>query len=119
LACTGDDPSLGELLAHVERTGDRQQQSTLWLLRGQLLLASGDENEAEDSLRKAVAVARDQCTKLHELASATVLAQLWQKQGKRDAARELLAPIYTWFTEGFDVPVLRRAQALLDELSKP
>jgi tetratricopeptide (TPR) repeat protein len=109
-----------ELLAYVERTGDRDVEALLWLGRGQLLLAGGkgNEKEAELSLQKALAVARHQRTKLHELASATALAQLWQQQGKREAARDLLEPIYAWFTEGFDIPVLRSARALLDELSK-
>jgi class 3 adenylate cyclase/predicted ATPase len=112
---------VAELLAYLERTGDRDVEALLWLGRGQLLLAGEkrDENEAELSLQKALVVARHQRTKLQELASATALAQLWQQQGKREAARELLEPIYAWFTEGFEVPVLRNARALLDELSKP
>jgi class 3 adenylate cyclase/tetratricopeptide (TPR) repeat protein len=112
---------VAEMLTYVERTGDRDKEALLWLGRGQLLLAGDkhDENEAELSLQKAVAVARHQCTKLHELAAATVLAQLWQQQGKREAARELLEPIYAWFNEGFELPVLREARTLLKELSKP
>jgi predicted ATPase len=110
-----------ELLAHSEQTGDRQAEISLWQLRGQLLLAGAkrDENEAELSLRKALAVARYQHSKLGELTAGISLAQLWQRQGRREAARELLEPIYAWFTEGFGYPELRNAQALLDALSEP
>jgi tetratricopeptide (TPR) repeat protein len=109
-----------ELLAQCERTGDRWGEPSLWDLRGQLLLAGAnrDENEAELSLQKALAVARHQRTKVGELAAATRLAQLWQQQGRRVAALELLKPIYAWFTEGFEHPLLRDARGLLDELSK-
>jgi predicted ATPase len=112
---------VSELLAWIERTGERLSEAALWLRRGQLLLAraEGDENEAELSLQKALAVSRQQHIKLTELATATALAQLWQRQGKRRTARELLEPIYAWFTEGFELPVLRDARAALDELSKP
>jgi predicted ATPase len=110
-----------ELFAHVERTGDRVGEPYLWLRRGQLLLATvnADETEAELSMQKALSVSRLQGHKLAELAAATALTQLWLQQGKRGAALELLAPIYGWFTEGFEFPVLRDARALLCELSKP
>jgi class 3 adenylate cyclase/predicted ATPase len=109
-------------LEQVERTDDRDSESTLWRLRGQLVLAQqgkDDESEAERSLQKALAVARLQRNRLSELAAATVLAQLWQQQARRDAALELLGPIYAGFTEGFEYPDLRNARALLDELAKP
>jgi predicted ATPase len=108
-----------ELLAWVERTGNRQSEAGLWLRRGQLLLAdaNGDANEAELSMQKALAVSRQQQSKLTELAAATALARLWQRQGRGSAALELLEPIYAWFTEGIEFPVLRDARALLDELS--
>ena len=77
-------------------------------LRGQL---------AEQSFQKAVAVARQQSAKLWELRAATSLARLWRDQGKRTDARDLLAPIYAWFTEGFDTPVLQHVKALLDQLT--
>ena len=109
------------MFAHVERTGDRVGEPYLWLRRGQLLLATvnADETEAELSMQKALSVSRLQGHKLAELAAATALTQLWLQQGKRGAALELLAPIYGWFTEGFEFPVLRDARALLCELSKP
>ena len=65
---------------------------------------------------QAIAVAKRQSAKLLELRTAISLARLWSEQGKRDAARKLLEPIYGWFTEGFDAPVLKEAQALLTEL---
>ena len=71
---------------------------------------------AEASLHQAIAVARRQSAKLWELRAATSLARLWRDQGKRTEARDLLAPIYGWLTEGFDTPVLQDAKALLDEL---
>ena len=72
---------------------------------------------AEASLHQAIAVARRQSAKLWELRAATSLARLWRDQGKRTEARDLLAPIYGWLTEGFDTPVLQDAKALLDELN--
>jgi class 3 adenylate cyclase/tetratricopeptide (TPR) repeat protein len=110
-----------ELLEHVEHTNDRESESHLWRFRGQLFLARGkdDEAEGERCLEKALAVARHQGARLFELAAAAELARLWQRQGKREAALELLGSIYAWFTEGFEHPELRSAHALLDELSKP
>jgi predicted ATPase len=71
---------------------------------------------AEDSFRLAVTVAQQQNAKFWELRAATSLARLWRDQGKRAEASDLLAPIYGWFTEGFDTPVLQDAKALLDQL---
>ena len=65
---------------------------------------------------RALAVARAQQAKSFELRAATSMARLWREQGKRDQARDLLAPIYGWFTEGFDVADLKEAKALLREL---
>ena len=72
--------------------------------------------EAEASLHKAVEVARAQSARLFELRAATSLARLWRDQGERQQAQDLLAPIYDWFTEGFDTPDLKDAKALLDKL---
>ena len=69
------------------------------------------------SFRQAIAVARRQSAKLLELRAAISLARLWRDQGKRAEARDLLGPIYNWFTEGFDAPDLKDAKALLDELT--
>ena len=76
-----------------------------------------DEQEAESCLHQAVDVAHCQQAKSLELRAAMSLARLWQRQDKRDEARELLAPIYTWFTEGFDTADLQEAKALLDALA--
>jgi predicted ATPase len=86
-------------------------------LRGHLLNAIGDPAAAARSYHQARAVAERQSAKILELRAVTSLARLWRDQGKRAEARDLLAPIYGWFTEGFDTPVLQDAKALLDELA--
>ena len=75
-----------------------------------------DAEKAEAHFERAVAIAREQQAKSWELRAATSLARLWRDQGKPDEARDLLAPIYGWFTEGFDTLDLKQAKALLDEL---
>ena len=84
-----------------------------------MLLAFSAEQyaEVETCFHQALDVARLQQAKSLELRAATSLSRLWQHQGKRDAARQLLAPIYSWFTEGFDTADLREAKALLDALA--
>ena len=76
-----------------------------------------DEVQAARCFHHALAVARHQQAKSLELRAAMSLSRLWQRQGKRAEARELLAPIYGWFTEGFDTPDLQEAKALLEELA--
>ena len=73
--------------------------------------------EAEACFQQAIVIAQQQSAKSWELRAATSLARLWQSQGKRAEARALLAPVYDWFTEGFDTADLKDAKALLDELS--
>jgi predicted ATPase len=85
-------------------------------VRGELLGSIGEIAAAEDSFGEALAVARRQSSKLFELRASTNLARLWRDQGKRTEAHDLLAPIYGWFTEGLDTPVLKDAKALLEEL---
>ena len=85
-------------------------------LRGDLLAQTGDHTAAEASYREALALAQQQSAKLWELRTATSLARLWAAQGRRAEAHELLAPIYGWFTEGFDTADLKDAKALLDQL---
>ena len=86
-------------------------------LQGELLAVAGDEQGAVASMREALAIARRNEARIHELRAAKGLARLLDKQGKRDEARALLAEIYNWFTEGFDTADLKDTKALLDELS--
>jgi predicted ATPase len=108
---------LAEAAQIIERTEERIGEAELHRLQGDLLNAIGDRTAAEQSYRQALAVARRQSAKLFEVRAATSMARLWRDQGKRDQARELLAPVYGWFTEGFDTRDLRDAKALLDELA--
>jgi tetratricopeptide (TPR) repeat protein len=98
-------------------TQERWAEAEMYRMRGTLLLSTREHAEAEDSFNLAIAVARRQSAKFWELRAALDLARLWRDQGKRIEARDLLAPIYGWFTEGFDTPVLQDAKALLDELA--
>ena len=82
-----------------------------------LLSPSPDAAKTEAYFERALAVAREQQAKSWELRAAMSMARLWRDQGKRDEARELLAPVYGWFTEGFDTLDLKEAKALLDELA--
>jgi len=100
----------------VEETDERHWEAELYRLRAELLLMQGDDAEAEASFHKAVEVARRQQAKSWELRATVSLCRLWQKQGKVDEARQMLAEIYNWFTEGFDTPDLQEAKALLEEL---
>ena len=84
--------------------------------RGQLLQRQGHTEAAEELYGKALSIAREQDAKLWELRAAVSLARLRRAQGRCAEARDLLAPIYGWFTEGFGTPDLREAKALLDEL---
>ena len=108
---------LAEALAVVDK-GDRWYEAELHRLKGELLLrqAVPDAPQAEACFQQALAVARRQQAKSWELRAAMSLSRLWQQQGKRAEARELLAPIYGWFTEGFDTPDLQEAKALLEDL---
>jgi predicted ATPase len=101
----------------VEQTDERHREAELYRLKGELLPTQGDETEAEASLHKAVEVARRQQAKSWELRATVSLCRLWQEQGKLEEARQRLAEIYDWFTEGFDTPDLQEARTLLDELT--
>jgi predicted ATPase len=107
---------LAEAAQLIETTTERYYQVELCRLRGDLLNATGDRAAAEHNYHQALAVAKRQSAKTFELRAATSLARLWRDQGKRTEVRDLLAPIYGWFTEGFDTPVLKEAKALLDTL---
>jgi predicted ATPase len=95
-------------------------EAELHRLKGQLLLQQSADNaaEAESCFHQSITIAQNQSAKSWELRAATSLARLWQSQGKRDEAHELLEPVYGWFTEGFDTADLIDAKALLDELSE-
>jgi predicted ATPase len=109
---------LAEGLAAVEDTGGRFYEAELYRLTGEILCkqALPDEDHADTCFRRALDVARGQQAKALELRAAMSLSRLWQQQGKRAEAYELLAPIYGWFTEGFDTADLQDAEALLEEL---
>lgn len=110
--------SIDECLEQIERPG---WQERVWLaevlrLKGWMLMRSGRGEEAEVPLRASIDWARQQQARSWELRSSTTLAELLVEREHRDAARELLAPIYGWFTEGFETKDLKDAKALLDEL---
>jgi len=107
---------LDNALHIVERTGERWFEAELHRQKGELLLRQGHAEAAEELYRKALGIAREQEAKLWELRAAVSLARLRGDQGRRGEARDLLAPVYGWFTEGFDTPDLKEAKALLDEL---
>ncbi|KKL79312.1 hypothetical protein LCGC14_2016110, partial [marine sediment metagenome] len=110
--------AVAEALKLVEQTGERKYEASLYRTKGELLLGltADHRTEAESCFHQALAGARRQQAKLFELRAATSLSRLWQKQGKIQEARELLAEIYGWFTEGFDTKYLKEAKALLEEL---
>jgi class 3 adenylate cyclase/tetratricopeptide (TPR) repeat protein len=111
-------------LAHVaearhlaEETEARWFQAETLRLTGDVLLATGDAAAAEASYREGIAIAQQQSAKLWELRAATSLARLWHEQSQLSEARDLLVPVYDWFTEGFGTPVLQEAKALLEEMA--
>ena len=108
---------LDDALQIVERTGERWFSAELNRHKGQLLLRQGQPEAAEELYRKALSIAEEQEAKLWELRAAASLARLCRDQGRAAEARDLLAPVYGWFTEGFDTPDLKEAKALLDELT--
>jgi predicted ATPase len=110
---------IAEALAAVHDSGERCYEAELYRLQGEMLLARPPEPhaEVEACFCEALAVARRQQAKSLELRAAMSLSRLWQQQGKCKEAHDLLAPIYGWFTEGFDTADLQEAKALLEELS--
>jgi predicted ATPase len=111
--------TVAEALAIVKHSGERLYEAELYRLQGELLLhqPAGSSKEAESRFREALDVARRQQAKSLELRAAMSLSRLWQQQGKLDEARDLLAPVYNWFTEGFETADLQKAKALLEELT--
>jgi predicted ATPase len=108
---------LSEALAAVEEMDERVFEAELHRIVGDALLSMQRQGEAEVEFTCALAIARAQHAKSWELRAATSLARLWRSQGKVREARELLAPVYGWFTEGFDTRDLKEAKALLEELA--
>jgi predicted ATPase len=113
--------ALAESLRTIEEALTVNPDERFWRpetlrVRGEVRGQQGEEELAED-FRAAIALAREMSAKSWELRTAASLARLWRDQGKRFAARDLLAPVYGWFTEGFDTADLKDAKALLDELS--
>jgi predicted ATPase len=107
---------LDDALQIAETTGERWLAAELNRHKGHLLLRQGHPEAAEELYRKALSIAEAQGAKLWELRAAASLARLWGEQDRRVEARDLLAPVYGWFNEGFDTADLQEAKALLDEL---
>ena len=112
---TSEERTLDDALALANRTGEVWFTPELHRLKG--LVYPTEYAEAERHFRSALEIARSQRSMLWQLRASTSLARLWRDQGKRDEARELLAPVYGWFTEGFDTLDLKEAKALLEELA--
>jgi predicted ATPase len=107
---------LDEAFRTAEKTKERVFEAELHRLRGDLLLTSGKKREAETELEQALTVARNQEARFWELRAATSLARLWRDQGRYLEARNVLGPVYNWFTEGFQFPDLKSAKLLLNEV---
>jgi predicted ATPase len=111
--------ALDEALQWVQRNDEHLYEAEVYRIKGELLLRHDvpDTAGAEQCFQRALRVARQQEAKSWELRAAMSLSRLWQQEGKRDEARELLLPVYSWFTEGFDTADLQDARVLGDRLS--
>jgi predicted ATPase len=111
--------SIEEALTMAQATGERWIEAEVHRTAGEVALVGPkrDAAKAEAFFERALAVARQQQAKSWELRAAMILARLWRNQGKVQQAHELLAPVYGWFTEGFDTRDLKEAKALLNELA--
>ena len=107
---------LDEALQIVEITRERWFAAEIYRQKGQLLRRQGHAEAAEELYRKALSISEEQEAKLWELRAAVSLARLWRDQGRRAEAHDLLAPVYGWFTEGFDTPDLKEARVMLNKL---
>jgi predicted ATPase len=116
--------AVAEATAIVEKTDERHDEARLYRLKGDLILRRscigaelGVQTESEECFRKSIEIARQQEARSFELRAVTSLSRLWKQQGKKAEARQMLAEIYGWFTEGFDTADLKDAKALLEELN--
>jgi predicted ATPase len=109
---------IGEAMTAVETKKEKWCEAEVHRVAGEIALKSPerDATKAQAYFERALSVARAQQAKSWELRAATSMARLWRDQGKRQQAREILAPIYGWFSEGFDTLDLKEAKALLHEL---
>ena len=103
-------------MSWVDKNGEHAHECYVHCCRGDIFRELDDPERARHAYEAGIAVARKQEAKFWELRAAMSMARLWRDQGKRDEARDLLAPVYGWFTEGFDTLDLKEAKALLDEL---
>ena len=110
---------MDEALRAIETTKETWFEAEANRIAGEIALRSPEPDKAEAYFKRSLAVAHEQQAKSWELRAAMSMARLWRDQGKRDEARELLAPVYGWFTEGFDTLDLKEAKKLLDELVWP
>jgi hypothetical protein len=115
-------PETGLQLLDVAMAADTEERfdaSGRYCIKGELLLLlpDPDVHQAESCFQQALTIARHQCAKMPELRATLCLSHLWRQQGKRAEARQLLAQVYDWFTEGFDTADLQEARALLDDLT--
>ena len=110
---------VGEAITTIETTQQKWCEAEVNRIAGEIALrpSEPDATKAANYFERALAVARQQQAKSWELRAAMSMARLWRDQGKRNEARDLLAPVYGWFTEGFDTLDLKEANALLDELA--
>jgi predicted ATPase len=108
-----------EAMTAIETTNERWSEAEINRVAGEIALMSPepDAAKAQTCFERVLAVARKEQAKSWELRAAMSMARLWRDQGKRDEARDLLAPVYGWFTEGFDTLDLKEAKALLEELA--
>ena len=111
--------SINDAMTSSEATGEKWCDPEVYRVAGEVILRApqSDATKAEAYFERALAIARQQHAKSWELRAAMSMARLWRDQGKRDEARELLAPVYGWFTEGFDTLDLKEAKALLEHLA--
>jgi predicted ATPase len=109
---------IGEAMAAVETAKERWCEAEVNRIAGEIALLSPEPDlaKAEAYFERALAVAREQQAKSWELRAAMSMARLWRDQGRRPQARDILAPVYGWFTEGFGTLDLKQAKAMLDEL---